>query len=74
MRWSRFESLIKLNFINILFPETHNDSTAYTLRCIHPMIDYHMVLAKKIHIIDALKLGYNQTSLQVCSCRSQIKH
>ncbi len=37
--------------------ETNPDSTAFTLRCIHPMIDYHMVLAKKVHLIDALKVS-----------------
>ena len=39
------------------------DSTAYTLRCIHPMIDYHMVLAKKVHLVDALKVKYFVTLL-----------
>lgn len=36
--------------------ETNPDSTAYTIKCIYPMLDYHMVLAKKVHIIDALKV------------------
>jgi Bardet-Biedl syndrome 7 protein len=45
--------------------EMAQESTSYTLRCIHPMIDYHMVLAKKYHLIDALKelsLNENGTS------------
>ena len=36
--------------------ETSPESTAFTIKCIYPMLDYHMVLAKNVHIIDALKV------------------
>jgi len=44
--------------------DTSVESTAYTLRCIQPMIEYHMILAKKVHLIDALKeLSINENSV-----------
>lgn len=39
--------------------ETSPESTAFTIKCIYPMLEYHMVLAKKVHIIDALKVCLN---------------
>jgi Bardet-Biedl syndrome 7 protein len=35
--------------------DTNPESTVYTLRCIHPMLEYHMILAKKVNLIDGLK-------------------
>jgi Bardet-Biedl syndrome 7 protein len=43
--------------------EPSAESTIYTLKSIHPMVDYHMLLAKKVHLIDALKeLSVNENS------------
>lgn len=54
--------MLKCYFFNLLISESNNDSTAYTLRCIHPMIDYHMILAKKVHLIDALKVCFYKST------------
>lgn len=44
--------------------DTTPESTIYTIKCIHPMIDYHMLLAKKVHLIDALKeLAVNENNM-----------
>lgn len=42
--------------MNCLFLEINEDSIPYTLNLIHPKLEYQLLLAKKVQLIDALKV------------------
>lgn len=42
-------------FINL--PEISDDSVSHTLNMIHPKLEYQLLLARKVQLIDALKVS-----------------
>lgn len=42
----------------MLVSEVNEDSVSHTLRMIHPKLEYQLILAKKVQLIDALKVKY----------------
>lgn len=46
----------RLTVMNCLFLEINEDSIPYTLNLIHPKLEYQLLLAKKVQLIDALKV------------------
>ncbi|XP_073459570.1 BBSome complex member BBS7 isoform X1 [Aquarana catesbeiana] len=44
----------KIN-LNISYADISEESVGHTLRMIHPKLEYQLLLAKKVHLIDALK-------------------
>lgn len=46
----------RLTAMNCLFLEINEDSIPYTLNLIHPKLEYQLLLAKKVQLIDALKV------------------
>ena len=49
----------KIN-LNISY-ELKDDSIPLTLQRIHPKLEYQLLLAKKVQLIDALKVGWNKS-------------
>ena len=43
-----------------LFSDINEDSIPDTLNLIHPKLEYQLLLAKKVQLIDALKVGHSQ--------------
>lgn len=37
-------------------PDISDDSVSHTLRMIHPKLEYQLLLARKVQLIDALKV------------------
>lgn len=54
--WSRYSNVI-LTCATISFAEINDDSIPYTLNLIHPKLEYQLLLAKKVQLIDALKVA-----------------
>ena len=45
---------------NLYFVDLSEESVVHTLNLIHPKLDYQLLLAKKVQLIDALKVSdYN---------------
>lgn len=42
----------------MLVSEVNEDSVSHTLRMIHPKLEYQLILAKKVQLIDALKVKH----------------
>lgn len=42
-------------FVNL--PEISDDSVSHTLNMIHPKLEYQLLLARKVQLIDALKVS-----------------
>lgn len=53
--WSWYLNVI-LTCATISFAEINDDSIPYTLNLIHPKLEYQLLLAKKVQLIDALKV------------------
>lgn len=53
---SRYSNVI-LTYATISFAEINDDSIPYTLNLIHPKLEYQLLLAKKVQLIDALKVS-----------------
>lgn len=49
----------KLNHVQLasLFPDINDDSVSHTLKMIHPKLEYQLLLARKVQLIDALKVS-----------------
>lgn len=43
--------------------DINEDSVSHTLKMIHPKLEYQLLLAKKVQLIDALKVSYRECSL-----------
>lgn len=41
----------------LFFLEVNEDSVSHTLKMIHPKLEYQLLLAKKVQLIDALKVN-----------------
>lgn len=41
----------------ILLPDINDDSVSHTLKMIHPKLEYQLLLARKVQLIDALKVS-----------------
>lgn len=46
---------VKKVFINV--PDINDDSVSHTLRMIHPKLEYQLLLARKVQLVDALKVS-----------------
>lgn len=42
---------------SLLFPDISDDSVNHTLKMIHPKLEYQLLLARKVQLIDALKVS-----------------
>lgn len=52
----------QIHFCLIVYlPDINDDSVSHTLKMIHPKLEYQMVLAKKVQLIDALKVSVFKT-------------
>jgi hypothetical protein len=55
-------SITSILFIICVFftlPDINEESIPYTLNLIHPRLEYQLLLAKKVQLIDALKVRYH---------------
>lgn len=50
-------------FINL--PEINDDSVSHTLNMIHPKLEYQLLLARKVQLIDALKVSVKAKQISV---------
>lgn len=55
----------KYVFINV--PDINDDSVSHTLRMIHPKLEYQLLLARKVQLVDALKVSLDYFKL-FCLC------
>lgn len=44
----------------MLVSEVNEDSVSHTLQMIHPKLEYQLILAKKVQLIDALKVKHKK--------------
>lgn len=44
----------------MLVSEVNEDSVSHTLRMIHPKLEYQLILARKVQLIDALKVKHKK--------------
>ena len=52
-----FDNCFESFFINhVYFSDVNEDSIPYTLNLIHPKLEYQLLLAKKVQLIDGLKV------------------
>lgn len=42
----------------VYLPDINDESVSHTLRMIHPKLEYQLLLAKKVQLIDALKVSF----------------
>ena len=58
--------------------EINDESVPYTLRMIHPKLEYQLLLAKKVQLVDALKVwhfisnNYNNNNNKYSICLHHI--
>lgn len=43
--------------VHVYFPDISDDSVSHTLRMIHPKLEYQLLLARKVQLVDALKVS-----------------
>lgn len=48
----------------MLVSEVNEDSVSHTLRMIHPKLEYQLILARKVQLIDALKVKHKKRLLK----------
>lgn len=53
-------------FINL--PEISDDSVSHTLNMIHPKLEYQLLLARKVQLIDALKVSVKAKKIFIPLC------
>lgn len=51
-----------LSFFFFLNPDINDDSVSHTLNMIHPKLEYQLLLARKVQLIDALKVRCTSSS------------
>lgn len=44
-------------FLGGCYPDINDDSVNHTLKMIHPKLEYQLLLARKVQLIDALKVS-----------------
>lgn len=44
-------------FLFVCDPDINDDSVNHTLKMIHPKLEYQLLLARKVQLIDALKVS-----------------
>lgn len=44
-------------YVCCVVPDISDDSVSHTLKMIHPKLEHQLLLAKKVQLIDALKVG-----------------
>lgn len=52
----------------MLTSEVNEDSVNHTLQMIHPKLEYQLILAKKVQLIDALKVTPAQLNALLSRC------